>query len=327
MSSAKVLFLTDDRENYPRGNYYLAYQKAFMRRAKVTLAHPLEPMPDPSGFDLVVLGHASIEHFARMRGARFVPKRLRPYTFYRHAGLRALRKTRTPTLLFTKNDYKGMDVKNAFISCVRPKLVLTHTKSALAQLRPGEGGRLDWLPFGVDTEMFSPPRDETPITARPYALGFRASINRHWLNDDGRDRFFKALERLETKHHVSLTFTSAGESFLIGQPYVDWIRSCAILGNTVSAAGTVGPKFLEAMACGTVPLAPPEAYEGLLIPDVHYIAVPPGDDGSFPALEAAIDRFNQDRAFRQTLLEAGRELVRAQSVDEQVTRVCRELGV
>jgi hypothetical protein len=81
------------------------------------------------------------------------------------------------------------------------------------------------------------------------------------------------------------------------------------------------------MACGTVPLAPRHAYEGLLVPDVHYIAVDPGDDGSFPRLEASVARFFDDEPYRRELHERGAEMVREHTVDQHVLHVCRELGV
>src|SRR4029079_18232457 len=91
------------------------------------------------------------------RAKRFLPTRVRNRLWFRHAGLRALRRAKTPVVLFTMNDYKQFDIKNAFISYVRPKLVLTHTQSALTMLRHAPGGRLAWIPFGVDDRRFTPP--------------------------------------------------------------------------------------------------------------------------------------------------------------------------
>src|SRR5688500_728692 len=107
----KVLFITDDREGYAMGNYYLAYQRAFMRAADTTLVHPLSTLPAPEKFDLVVLGHSAVENYARMSGVRFVPRRLRKYLWFRHASLRALARSKTPVVLFTKNDYKQFGTK------------------------------------------------------------------------------------------------------------------------------------------------------------------------------------------------------------------------
>jgi glycosyltransferase involved in cell wall biosynthesis len=293
-----------------------------MRQTQATLAHPLEPFPDLSKFDLVVLGQAAIENFARMRGERFVPRRARPLLWFRHANLRALRRSRTPKAIFTKNDYKHFENKNGFIAFVQPKLVITQHRSALEHLR-NPSGKLIWLPFGVDAETFTPPDPDGP---RPFAMGFRANANSEW-NGGERERFFRALGRLETKHQVSLTMSKEGEGFLIGKPYVDWMRSCALLGNTVSAAGTVGPRFLEAMACGTTVLAPRNAYEGLLVPDQHYIPVDPGPDGSFPDLEAAVARFFAEPAYREQLRQYARSLVETHTVDQHVLHVLREVGV
>lgn len=316
----KVLFITDDRRSYMLGNYYLAYQRAFERQADVTLAHPLDgAAPDPARFDLVVLGHAAIEHYNRMRGARYVPASVRLRLWFRHRMLRALRRTRTRVVLFTKNDYKHFDIKNAFIEFVQPDLVITHTKSALAHLRAPAGGRITWMPFGVDTEQFGPPE---PGAARPYDLGFRANANTQW-NEGERERFYRALARLDGQRPVSLTLSKNGENFLVGKPYADWMRSCALLGNTVSAAGTVGPRFLEAMACGTVPVAPRHDYEGVLEADRHYISVDAGADGTFAGLEGAIERFFADGGYRDRLLAEGAALVRAHGVDQHVLNVLR----
>lgn len=320
----RVLYVTDDRDTYSRGNYYASYQRAFTRQAEVRLAHPLdEALPDPAGFDLVVLGHAAIENYARIRGARFIPDQARNQLWFRHAGLRALRRSRTPTVLFTKNDYKHFELKNAFVTFVRPRLVITHTRSALNLLQPPAGGMLRWLPFGVDTKLFTPP--VTP-GARPYAVGFRANANTEW-NDGERERLFRALTRLEHVRPVSLTMSRKGEGFLVGEAYVSWMQSCSLLGNTVSAAGTVGPRFLEAMACDTMVIAPRNPYEGLLVPDVHYLALDPGPAEDFPALEDTVTRYLDDAACRQQLLANARALVAEHDVDNHVRHVFREIGV
>ncbi len=318
----RVLYVTDDRESYARGNYYLAYQRAFMRQTDVTLVHPLARWPDPAHFDLVVLGHASVECFARVLAARFLPARVRARLWLRHASLRALRRTRTPIALFTKNDYKHFDLKSSFIAYVQPQLVITHTRSALTRITPPAGGRMIWLPFGVDTHQFTPPN---PRRSREFVVGFRGNANTEW-NAGERERFFRALGRLENEHPVSLALSKDAEGFLVGEPYVDWIRSCALLGATVSAAGTVGPRFLEGLACGTAPIAPQHAYEDFLIPHVHYVPVEPGPDQSFPGLEAAVARYLDDAAYRQRILDAGRKLVEAHTVDQHVIHIRRDVG-
>src|SRR5262249_52501921 len=146
-------------------------------------------------------------------------------------------------------------------------------------------------------------------------------------NGGERERFFYALTRLEGTRPVSLMMSKDGEGFLVGKPYVDWMRSCALLGNTVSAAGTVGPRFLEAMACGTGPVSPRHDYEGLLVADRHYVPLDAGGDGTFPALETAVARFFDDAAYRDQLREHCCALAREHAVDQHVVHVCRELGV
>jgi glycosyltransferase involved in cell wall biosynthesis len=319
----RVLFLTDDREGYSQGGYHHAYQLAFQRQTDSTLCHPLDPLPNLDDFDLVVLGHSTMGHFARLPGKRFLPAPIRHRLWFRHAALRALRRTRTPVVLFTMNDYKLFDVKNAFISYVRPRLVVTHTQRALNELRSAPGGTLAWLPFGVDDHRFSPPSADD---RRPFDVGFRAN-DTSTLSAGQRGQFFRALTRLENRRSVSLTLTKYGQGFLVGQPYVDWIRSCTLVGNTVSAAGTVGPRFLEAMACGSVPIAPRALYEGLLAPDVHYIPIDSGTDNTYPTLEATVARFFDDRVYQQQLHEGGQRLVREHTVDQHALKICRDLGV
>ena len=322
--SRRVLYVTDDRDTYSRGNYYVSYQRAFTRLATVRLVHPLdEALPNPADFDLVVLGHAAIENYVRLRGARFIPARVRNQLWFRHAGLRALRGSRTPTVLFTKNDYKHFDLKNAFVGFVQPRLVITHTKSALQRLQPPAAGRIQWLPFGVDTKLFTPP---DRAVERPYALGFRANANTEW-NGGERERLFQALTRLEHVRPVSLTMSRKGEGFLVGDAYVSWMRSCSLLGNTVSAAGTVGPRFLEAMACDTMVLAPRNEYEGLLEHGKHYIGVDAGPGGAFPALEQEVAKYFDDAPYREGLHEAARLLVTAHDVENHVKQVFRDVGV
>jgi hypothetical protein len=319
----RVLFLSDDREHYSQGAYHHAYRLAFERQTRATVCHPLEPLPSLYAFDAVVVAHSAIGHFARLKGKRFLPAAIRNRLWFRHAALRALRRSPVPVVVFTMNDYKLFDVKNAFIEYVRPRLVITHTREALARLVAAERGTKAWLPFGVDAHRFSPP---THGAARPFEIGFRANDTSSF-NQGKRGEFFRALTRLESRRPVSLTLTKAGQGFLTGQPYVDWIRSCSLLGNTVSAANTVGPRFLEAMACGSVPIAPRDEYEGLLVPDVHYVPVDAGPDHSYPSLEAAVARFFEQASYRQQLLAGGNALVREHSVDQHVLKVCRDLGV
>lgn len=319
----RVLFLSDDREHYPRGAYHHAYRLAFERQTRATVHHPLDPLPGLRGFDAVVVAHSAIGDFARLRGKRFLPAAIRNRLWLRHAGLRALRNSPAPVVVFTMNDYQQFDVKNAFIAYVRPRLVITHTREALATLVTPEGGTTAWLPFGVDSHRFSPPTDRV---TRPFEVGFRANDSSSFTHGK-RGQFFRALTRLENRRPVSLMLTKEGQGFLTGQPYVDWIRSCALLGNTVSAAGTVGPRFLEAMACSSVPIAPRDHYEGLLVPDLHYVPVDAGPDNSYPELEAAIARFFEQPSYRQKLAAGGEQLVREHSVDQHVLKVCRDLGV
>jgi glycosyltransferase involved in cell wall biosynthesis len=319
----KVLYLTDDRESYSRGNYYLAYQRAFVRQTATTLQHPLDPLPHLD-FDLVVFGHAAIEHYQRLRGARFVPRAVRPYLWWRHEVLRALRRSKVPKIAFTKNDYKEVDIKQGFISYIRPKLAVIQHRAAVTHYSPPAGCRLKWVPFGVDTEMFSPAPVDVPASSRTFALGFRASTNAMW-NGDVRERFFAACKRLEGKRPVSLSLDTKGRNFLVGQPYVDWIRSCALLGNSVSALGAVGPKYLEAMACGTPPIAPRHPYEDLLVPDRHYVPVDEGDSGTFPELEATVARYLTDVPYQQQLRHYGRELVAAHNVDQHVLELLEDV--
>ncbi len=314
--------MTDDREQYARGNYYVTYQRAFARTASITLAHPLEPLPNPNNFDLVVLGHAAVENFARIRGARFIPMEVRNHLWFRHRSLLTLRYARTPLVLYSKNDYERFSLKNSFIAFVRPDVVVTHTRSALVRLQQ-LSGLLKWQPFGIDTRMFSPPTAEF---VRPFVLGFRANTNFEY-NGGERDRFFDALTRLKHMHPVSLTMSRRGEGFLVGDQYVEWLRSCLLLGNTVSAAGTVGPRYLEAMACGTVPLAPRNEYEGLLLPNIHYVPVNEGADGKFSNLESELDRFLHDRVYREGIQHECARLVQSNDVDSQVTQVFNAVGV
>jgi hypothetical protein len=179
-----------------------------------------------------------------------------------------------------------------------------------------------WLPFGVDATQFTPPDRDAP---RRWDVGFRANAMTQW-NDGERERFFAALRRLEPTRPTSLVMSRNGEGFLSGTAYVDWMRSCSLLGNSVSASGTVGPRFLEALSCGTIPIAPRHRYEDLLTAEVHYIPVDAGN-GTFPELEARVDRFFTDAAYRAELIEHGRQLVDAHTVDRHARHVLAKLGM
>jgi len=314
-TNRKILYVTDDRSAYPAGSYYLAFQNAFAAYSEQTVIHPLTEVGaeiDFNLFDLIVIGHGTIDCCNDvLQDLSSLLGRIR----FRKLVLKKLRDCRIPKIFFSKNDYKNFNKKLALIDFIRPDLVITHTKEAVGDLS-ASGVKTIWMPFGVDNRLFRETRKE-----KFFDIGFRSSRNTTW-NQGLRERFYAELEKLTALYRTSLHISNVAENFLLGEEYADWLSSCNLLANTVSARGTVGPQFWESMACGCVPLAPENSYEDLLKADVHYVAV----KEDLSNLREKIEQFLSDQTYRDNLKENCRKMVDKVNVYALAEKLLARIG-
>lgn len=305
----RILYITDDRSTYTQGNYYQDYLNAFDKNHEVVVSD-LQDKPDLSLIDLIIIGHG---------GQELLIKKAPLFSLYRIKKLRIEKNSKViassniPKILLSKNDYKAFQRKKDMQVKMNAGLLVTHSKSAVPLLSNEEKYKTAWFPFAVDTDKFINQKQE-----RKFSVGFKAKSNTAW-NEGIREKFFHELsDSLGTEYSTDLTMTEDGSNFLLGEKYVSWLNQCRLLGNTVSAVGTVGPRFLESIACGCVPLAPKHEYEGLLIPEENYISIE-----SKSEIKEKVDRFLEDEEYQRKLKDGGKELVRQHNVAQQVKDILK----
>lgn len=288
----RILYLTDDRSNYRQGYYYVDWMDVIAAHHDVTFFGPGSGTGRvrAEDFDLLVYGHGAFDVSRLMpprgRRARWLPWTVEEDGF---PGIN-LARVRVPKIMFTKNDYKEVAEKAAFYKRYGFSILVSFT--SLAQGWTKEYGiDAHWLPFGVNDTVFRDLAQE-----RPVAIGFRGNAHAEYIGPLRRE-LADAILRLPPAVTRDVELSELGEGFLFGDAYVSWLNRCALVANTKSALDIVNPKFLESMACGAVPLAPVDRYEGLLEADVHYLAVSPG----FADLPAKVARFFGDAEFRARL--------------------------
>ncbi len=314
----KILYLTDNREDYKLGYYHVDYPNVFRKYNDVELYGPgyaVGGIPRKRGksYDLVVFGHGAWDRYIEQldRTARRV-LRLRPST--RFFGL-DLGKIDAPKIFLSKNDFKRLDQKRAFCDAVGVCLFVTFWK-CFAEDPLLEGLNVLWQPFAVDPERFRIKKKTGP---RPVDVGFLGSSHKDFIGE-ARTRFVEAIGKLGGR--TTDLILDDPNRHLLGEEYVDWMNDCSLVANTISADDIVNPRWVESMACGAVPLAPRHFYEGLLRPDVHYVAVEP----SLEDLEEKVDAFFGDRDYREKLLEAGRRFVEENTMDARYRELAENLG-
>ena len=137
--------------------------------------------------------------------------------------------------------------KTLFSNYLKVDLFITHTKMSFDSFAENKlKTKIKWVPFTVSKNKFFQTKE------KKYHVGMRSNNIRSW--DDGlRENLYRRMQGLpKEKYKVDLHLCTQGTSFVYGKDYVDWLSKCHLLVNSPSAFGTVGPKFLEAIACNTV---------------------------------------------------------------------------
>lgn len=307
-----VLYFTDDRSAYTQGYYYSDWLNVFQDNNNVTIVDPFGgafPDLDMSTIDLVVIGHGAqqiLVSFLSNKREKYKwnsPKR----KFFQYVKQCV---HNTPSIMFSKNDYKDVAEKTALAQMLGVDLTITHSRETQPDFaRAGMNtDKITWLPFPLNLDLFGR-RDDIE---KDIDIAYRGNMNPLWIGDI-RERFLNAIKTQCTSYTLDLAPSQKAENFLFGEEYVRWLNRCTVFVNTTSAVQTAGPRFFEAMACGAVPIAPYHRYEGLIYPDEHYIPV--HDD--FHDVGAQIDRFFKDRDYRAHLEKNAKTVIQHVSVKNQ----------
>lgn len=257
-----VLYLTDNRDNYTQGNYYVDWLNAFKKKfPNITIYGPgysttLDEIP--FNVDLIIYGHAFMELYLQKKIYFFSSKK-----FY---GLDLDQYKNIPSIMFSKNEYKLMNERIEFLNIRKNSLLVCYAKETLDRYN-SFFPNIHWTPFGIDKDRFH----DKGIT-RDISVGMRGNRHGSYI---GKLRENTAKKLIESSHNIphDIKLSHNGEDFLFGNEYINWLNKCMFVGNTKSAMNIVNPKFAETIACGAIPVCPVDMYEGLLEKDKHYVDI------------------------------------------------------
>ncbi|MFY4808014.1 hypothetical protein ACOTVK_05570 [Aliarcobacter butzleri] len=257
-----VLYLTDNRDNYTQGNYYVDWLNAFKKRfPKMVVYGPgydttLDEIP--SKVDFIVYGHAFMELYLQKKFYFFSSKK-----FY---GLDLSRYKDAKSIMFSKNEYKLMNERIEFLKMRKNSLLVCYTKQTLDKYK-SFFPNIHWAPFGIDKDRFYDKGFE-----RDISIGMRGNRHGSYIGQLRENTANKLIQiSKDISHDIKLS--DNGEDFLFGDEYINWLNRCMFIGNTKSAMDIVNPKFAETIACGAIPVCPVDFYEGLLEKDKHYVDI------------------------------------------------------
>jgi hypothetical protein len=301
----KVLLITDDRSSYKQGYYYTDWINIFKKRDNVTIMGPgYSDDLNGKSFDFVIIGHGAIDWIL---GRKFFLAAKYPYLFGRliESDKRVWMVSRysVPIIMFSKNDYKANDQKKRIAKLLSVDIVITHSLNAVSELE-SDSYKTIWLPFSYNSKVFFDMQNNRSID-----IGFRGNLNDRW-NDGERARFINEAKVQLSNYALDIKTGTSDNNFLFGMNYSRWMGNCTTMLNTASAIGTVGPKWWEQMACGTIPLAPVNFYEGQLIEDINYIAI----NSDFSNLSLKFKKVMLDKDYREEIKANNYQLVKEKEV-------------
>ena len=270
----EILFLTGNI-NSLQGYYYEDWEKELCRLRKIKVIKincliDILTLKNESlkSIKTLIIGH----HFWDIPIDRIFSKvkKLKPLNnLIRNILCKKLRKFFVDDLkviVFSKNDYKGLKVKSKVCDSLKANLIITHTKNALIEFKENTDIECWWIPFGYSEERFCNSTSE-----RVFDIGFRGNINSLYNNSE-RSILIEKLRKIKSIKS-DIKPSNNAENFLYGEEYMRWMQSCTLILNSRSGNATVGPKWWEQMACGSVPIAFNAEYEGLLKPNINYISL------------------------------------------------------
>ncbi len=306
----RVLYLSDNPTEFRNAYYYDDWISLFVHHHDVTLWGPGYSEPsreDIDGAELLIVGHGAFNVFVES-GYTFELRKKRNFFSSHNDGYygSAIRNLSCPKIFFSKNDYKYVLGKSMICKNEGIKLLITNSRSTIPEFAE-HGVLAEWIPFGVDLGVFKDYGLDKTID-----IGFRGNLNSVY-NGGIRERLIAQVGVECADLNLDLVTSDDGENFLIMEDYARWINRCSLIVNTVSACETVGPKWWEEMACGSVPLAPENDYEGLFEPDVHYLSVKP----DFSNLRSQIDRFFSDKDFKNNILQNCLKIVQSAEMENR----------
>jgi hypothetical protein len=255
MEKFNILYLGDNRERYKSGNYYLDWLEAFKSLGNLICYGPgyLTKVDEISNlkFDLIVFSHQFFDSYS-IRTIRYF-------------GLNILKYRSTPSIIFSKNEYKKMK-RRLILSWVFYNSVLVVYSKASFEKYKNLKQNIHWAPF-------SPRSDFKNLEGvRHIDFGFRGNSHFNFIGEK-RISFVDQIKNEFSSFKKDIKISKNGEDFIQGKNYINWLNSLKFIINTSSAMGIVNPKFSEAMACGVISVSPEENYEGLLEKNIHYVTV------------------------------------------------------
>lgn len=260
----KISYVAFNYEKYTLGYYYEDWVDFFSLNHTIFRIDPSNTSLDTSfsclnHSDLIIIGHSIFDKFNNFST---------PFKNIKNFILaKKIKKisSNVPVIYFSKNDYKvdNLKWKYKFSQIFGSKLFITHTLYALPYFK--HFGKAIHVPF-----FANPNRFYRKDNKRSIDIGYRGTLHEKW----NFSRRTEMIEKIRTYKKISLDIlpsSGLGINFLNGSEYNEWMNKCSFNINTVSALGTVGPKFYEQFLTGVVPLSPIDWYEGLMLPYVNYI--------------------------------------------------------
>jgi hypothetical protein len=250
-----ILYLGDDRSSYESGNYYTDWHESLSKIGNVTSFGPgfsteLQNLKEIK-FDLIVFSHQFFDSYS--------------FKKINYFGLNIYKYLSVPTIIFTKNEYKKMKRRLIFNWFFFRSNLIVYTKESFDKYS-FISKKIYWAPFSAGKQFKDFQKN------RSIDVGYRGNSHNTYIGNR-RTKFVNKVEAILTDFKKDIKISENGEDFLFGENYVNWLNNSKFIINTTSAMDIVNPKFAEAMACGTITIAPEDSYEGLLEINKHYITV------------------------------------------------------
>lgn len=307
----KILFIHDKDEDYSEGYYRFEYLKFFQSKFKAYDILYTEISNEVlSKFDLIIFGHAFINSIYKRNSILRKFRRvfvLFPFLLSFFKELNIIRKSSKPKIYYSTNDYKDISFKTILSNFLNVNLFITHTKKSIPIFKKqGIKSKIIWNVFTLqrDIEYINFYRNQK----KTIDIGFRSNITLKLNNTNlkeriERNKFYKILLNLKN-FNKDIKCAEDSRYFLYGDKYSKWISSCSLIAFNESLWETLGPKYFESIVNGSVIIAPKSKFEGLLKPNIHYLAI----KNDFSDLDLQINNFLNNYKLRRKILNNSLDL-------------------